>query len=568
MLRQLSLIALLLLSSPAAAERILSYHSDIEVHADGSMDVTETIRVVVEHDQVRHGIYRDFPTRYEDRLGNDVTVAFEMLGARRDGRAEPYSVKGRINGVRVYLGSERSMAPLGEVTYEIHYRTDRQLGYFGERDELYWNVNGNGWDFPIDSASATVRLPGPVAAQEITTSVYTGGYGSREGVATASVDPDGDVRFETSRGLGPHQGLTIAVDWPAGLVARPTTLDRVGYFFADNAGALVAVAGFALFLWYLIWVWSRVGRDPEAGPIFPHYEPPEGLSAAAVRYLDHMGFDSRAFTATIVSLAVKGRLRIHEDEDGEYTLERRDDPPQDQPLSPGEEAVQQALLSSHSTLTLDQENNATFRRAQTALQAALKRGYEAANFETNGVYLVPAVLIGVGTVVLALILGSPLFAVPTGVVMLPLLALFGYLLKAPTRPGRQLMDRIEGFQLYLSVAEKDELELKNPPEKTPALFERYLPYAIALGAAEAWGSRFESVLLASSRGDDGVHGYHPYWYVGSNFSAMRTASFTASLSSSFSTAISAASTPPGSQPGSGGGGFSGGGGGGGGGGGW
>ena len=47
----------------------------------------------------------------------------------------------------------------GEHTYSLRYRSDRQIGFFASRDELYWNVTGNGWAFPIDSASATVRLP-------------------------------------------------------------------------------------------------------------------------------------------------------------------------------------------------------------------------------------------------------------------------------------------------------------------------------------------------------------------------------------------------------------------------
>ena len=73
-------------------------------------------------------------------------------------------------------------------------------------------------------------------------------------------------------------------------------------------------------------------------------------------------------------------------------------------------------------------------------------------------------------------------------------ALFYHLLKAPTLSGRKIMDQIEGFKLYLSVAEKDRLNLLNPPEKTPALFEKYLPYALALDVENAWSEQFAEVL--------------------------------------------------------------------------
>jgi uncharacterized membrane protein len=144
-------------------------------------------------------------------------------------------------------------------------------------------------------------------------------------------------------------------------------------------------------------------------------------------------------------------------------------------------------------------------------------------------------------------------------------ALFYHLLKAPTLSGRKIMDQIEGFKLYLSVAEKDRLNLLNPPEKTPALFEKYLPYALALNVENAWSEQFAEVLAQAGTE---AQPYSPTWYSGSSWDSSRTSSFSDSLGSSFAGAISSSSTAPGSSSGSGGGGSSGGGGGGGGGSGW
>ena len=144
-------------------------------------------------------------------------------------------------------------------------------------------------------------------------------------------------------------------------------------------------------------------------------------------------------------------------------------------------------------------------------------------------------------------------------------ALFYHLLKAPTLSGRKIMDQIEGFKLYLSVAEKDRLNLLNPPEKTPALFEKYLPFALALDVENAWSEQFSDVL---AKAGTETQPYSPVWYSGHSWDNFQTSRFSDSLGGSFAGAISSSSSPPGSSSGSGGGGFSGGGGGGGGGSGW
>jgi len=141
--------------------------------------------------------------------------------------------------------------------------------------------------------------------------------------------------------------------------------------------------------------------------------------------------------------------------------------------------------------------------------------------------------------------------------------LFYHLLKAPTLLGRKIMDQIDGFKMYLGVAEKDQIYSMQEPDKSPELFESYLPYALALGVENQWAEKF-SDILAGIKGDD----YRPVWYNGTSWSTLGASGFASSLSSSFASTISSSSTAPGSSSGGGGGGFSGGGGGGGGGGGW
>ena len=145
-------------------------------------------------------------------------------------------------------------------------------------------------------------------------------------------------------------------------------------------------------------------------------------------------------------------------------------------------------------------------------------------------------------------------------------ALFAWLLKAPTLSGRKIMDRLEGLGMYLSVAEKDRLNMFNPPEKTPELFEKLLPWALTLDVEQQWCEQFADIL---DQAGSEQQQYHPAWY--SSNRGFSSHSFSSALGGSLAASISSSSVAPGSSSGfssGGGGGSSGGGGGGGGGGGW
>ena len=147
-----------------------------------------------------------------------------------------------------------------------------------------------------------------------------------------------------------------------------------------------------------------------------------------------------------------------------------------------------------------------------------------------------------------------------------LFILFSYLLKAPTPFGQKILDEIEGFRLYLSIAEEHRLDILHPPEKTPQLFEKLLPYAIALGVENQWAEQFSSILSRSANEKDA---YQPDWFTGNTRHSYRASSFSSALGTGLASSVASAATAPGSSS-SGGisGGGAGGGGGGGGGGGW
>lgn len=625
----------------ASSERILDYKSEITINKDSTMDVIERITVRCEGINIIHGIYRDFPTRYKDKYGVSRKVRFDVFWVRRDNKTEPYEVSGLTNGRRVKIGDENVFLQPGNVyTYTIKYRTDRQLGYFPDHDELYWNVTGNGWDFTIDKVKATVILPSRaiIPDYKIKLKGYTGPQGEDGTDYKSSIDPwTEDVVFESTRPLNSFEGMSIVVGFPKGYVHEPTKKEKIRYFIEDNFASIIGLIGLLILLVYYLSAWFSEGKDIPKGTIIPLFEPPEDLSPGAVRYIKRMGYDNKVFAATVINLAVKGYLTI-EDVKKTYVLKKKMDlgSLEQGDFSLEEKFIARKLDAEGGYLELENTNHEAISDMIKELYKRLKSYYEGKYFVSN----IPYVIFGVVLSVLAfvcMILGmlyynqgddlfSFLFGAVFGVVGISIflflglphwriaiaggkgafqavgtalfatffLVMFGgfgmlvfffqgssllgmvialyaginilfyHLMKAPTQSGRKILDQIDGFRMYLSCAEKDRLNILNPPEKTPELFEKYLPYALALGVEQRWSEEFAEVLEKAQL--DGS--YNPVWYSGAGFHSMSTSHFTSSLGSGMTSMISSSSMAPGSSSGFGGGGGSGGGGGGGGGGGW
>lgn len=610
----------------SAEETILSFHSHIEVQQNGDLLVTETLRVSSEQKKIRHGVYRDFPQLYRGNWGLREKRVFDVLDVTRDGASEPYTVEKHEAGARLRIGSKQVVLPRGVHKFVIRYRTNRQLTTFPSHDELYWNVTGNEWEFPILEAHAEVALPEGIEITGI--EGYLGAKGSKE----RPVSPVADEALSLSAGrfLAPGEGFTIVATWAAKSLQPAAYPSATSILFQDNP-FLLAGAGLLLvmFGWHL-YVWIRVGRDPAPGLVIPQFDPPPGWSPAAVRMLTRMGFDNICFSAAVMGLAVKKRLSIGGTQ--EKTILRRTENSTQEALGEDEEALFRALLGTSESLDLVPANHRTVSAGRSALQGALETALKKSHFRTNLRYWVPGLLLGIAAVGL-LLLGSPqpeeagfmvlwlsiwtagtgillsavisgfrsgkwwaalpkaLFALPFvigwigGVVFLFLSAglfvsvafvaaallniFFFHWNKAPTKQGRKVLDHIDGFRHYLSVAEEDRLSGFQGPEKTPELFEKFLPYAHALDVEQAWSQKFTAILAAAATSPDGTAtSYRPSFYNGSHAGfggAMTAAALGGALSSALTTA---SASPSSSGSGSGGGGSSGGGGGGGGGGGW
>jgi hypothetical protein len=366
--------------------------------------------------------------------------------------------------------------------------------------------------------------------------------------------------------------LTIVLSFPKGIVAEPTHGERAGWLLADNRGVLAALAGFGLLLFYVVRRWRQVGRDPRAGVVIARYEPPVGRSPAELRYLKRRRYDMRCFTSDLLTSAVEGRVRIERKDrllrSDLWRLERVDGGAEAR--FPSAAALLAGLFPSGAgSLELKKKNSTLLTKAWLVHAMSLKERLHGSHFKRNIGSIVVAIAIGIATAVIAMGIsgggGVPLIIGIVALMALVVLA-FARLVEAPTLEGRKLLDETAGLELYLSVAERDELAGIRGPSAPPPLdaarYETLLPYAVALDVEEAWTKKFTAAVGAAAAAEATAR---MAWYHGAGTHDL--GGLVKAVSSGLSSSIASASTPPGSSSGSGGGGFSGGGGGGGGGGG-
>jgi uncharacterized membrane protein YgcG len=559
-------LVLLAFAAPAlAVEQINSFDVLIEVERNGDIVVTETIDVTAEGVDIRRGIFRDLP-RYYTQDGVRYATNYHILRVTRDGQEEPYDTSTDGNAFKIRVGDEDVIIENGAHQYVLRYRVDNQVRYFEDHDEIYWNATGNYWSFPIKTARATIVLP--AGATITSTDGYTGAYGV-SGQDYAYQQDGGRHVFRTTRVLNALEGLSVSLSFAKGLIDPPSATDA-GALWWQRYGALgILLASLGGLFFFLYRSWDRVGRDPTKGPVFPRYEAPKGYSPAAVHYIYNRALSgNRALIATLMNLAVKGRITIDaSDKKRTHLTEKSSGARTD--VTDEDRALEARIFADGSTKTLGQKYDSGFTSAYTAFQQALSRNYGSTYFRWNALYTVLSLILSIIIVVVAIVLTVNWTMWHTIAILLIAVMniAFMYFMPSATPKGQQVRTEIEGFKLYLETAEKLQLNAvqpgsEAPPPMTTERYERFLPYAVALGVEEPWTKHFERLL------PEEAERYQPAWS-GGHFSGSRSlAGVSSALVANMSTGVSSAMPQSSSSSGSGGGGFSGGGGGGGGGGGW
>ena len=564
------LIGILLLLSAAAAladEKIQSFDVLIQVDPNGDFTITETIRVDVEGDQISRGIYRDIP-RFLDHDGRKIPQKIDVQSVTRNGKKEPFDVNNRFNVRRIKIGDKDIYLPHTTHTYEIRYRMNNQIRRFDEADEVYWNVTGNYWKFPIESASAIIQMPGSPTVLE--RNVYTGSQGST-GQGAQFGQTGSHVAVRTTKPLGKSEGMTVSVRYAKGAIQAPSEVQKFGLWWLINGASVIAALSFLGLLGYYLTSWSKVGRDPAKDPVYPRYHPPADYSPGAVAHIYKRGMPgNEALMAALISLGIKKHMHI--DAGKRQTILVRQRSGNSALLSGDESVLMDRLFGKYEsdTLTLKRKYNATFTKAVEKHGKHLSKKFGSQYFKYNGAYIASGIIMSALAVFVAFkqLTGdpSPIFI---GAVMIIVLLnlLFIVLLPAPTIKGQKIRGEIEGLKLFIKTAEKQKMDAVNiyGEDLPPMSVERYeelLPYAIALGVEKPWSKHFEKTLPVDAER------YDPTWSSGSYRDFGSMSKMTDHMVSNLASSAQHAQPQSSSSSGGGGGGFSGGGGGGGGGGGW
>jgi hypothetical protein len=461
-----------------------------------------------------------------------------------------------------------------------------EAGTWEKQAELYWNVNGDQWDTSSTKIAFAVSFPDPPKAGA-RARVFFGPYGSYDsdtfdrqvidapGPKTGTVVTFSETALQVRRTAptDAYSGMTFALSLPAGTIDRPTFLKQALWLVRPNLG-------FTVPLWALLgmgFFWARFGRDPKGGAIAVQFDPPDGLSGPEAGAMLDEHVHQRDVVAGIFSLAVKGFLTMTPTEEGlifkkrgaTLRLTEGGDP---RALTPFETKLLSLLkkcgtdidttdMRTHVAPSLGDLHNKLY-------DSLVDHGYYSKAPNTvRGAWSVGGI-VAVGLLGFLFVWSSPfgnvMPSIVGGIVGAIIVLIFARSMPRRTAAGAKARDQVLGFHEFIQRARGQEFEWMSKKQPDMALFETFLPHAVAFGLVQEWAGAFEGYLKEM-----------PNWYnapPGTTFRPMYFASDIGDISNGFA---AAAATPPRSSGASGGssgfssgGGFSGGGFGGGGGGSW
>lgn len=537
--------------------RIENFQSETIVMPDGTIDVTETIQAHFLGGPW-HGLYRTIPVEYVTPQGLNYSLFLDVKRvADGSGRALKYetSRERHYRKLKIYIPD----ADNSTQKISIEYSVSDALRFFEDHDELYWNVTGDEWDIPIQSASARIILP--EGTTNIRANVFTGAYRSRAQNADVDVAGNG-VEVRTRERLHLHEGLTVAVAFDKGFVREPTTASKVALFFHSNWPLGIPIAVFAVM--FYLW-WTR-GRDPRLRPIAAQYEPPDQLTPGEVGTLVDNSADMRDITASIVDLAVRGYIVIEEHQkermlglmhDKDYNFIVHKDRAEWTKLKPHEQGLLDGLFTTGTvgeSVSMSSLENHFYTNLpgikSNIFSSLVTDGYYSRRPDSvRSAYIAAGVVIGFLLLFGGLKIASsegmaPLAFIIAGIASGAIICGFGWFMPAHTEQGTRALEGVLGFEDFLVHVESDRF---NRTIKTPEMFEKFLPFAMALGVEKNWSRAFQGIMTQP-----------PQWYRGSSYGPnFYPMTFTNDLSYMSSRAGNVMTSAPRSSGGSG---FSGGGG--------
>jgi uncharacterized membrane protein len=535
--------------SAQSTESIQSFNSYININKDGTIDVTEQIKYNFGTNQ-KHGIYRNIPIIKTNQEGKRFKLSIENISAT-DQNKIPYTVSVESSGdyKKIKIGDANKFVT-GLKDYYISYKISGAITYFSDHDELYWNVTGNEWDVPIESALSTVYLAGGSDADKITTTCFTGLKG--ESKRDCEIKNAGaNTNFSTLTSLSPKEGITIVYGFPKGKISvlEPKK---------DNSGIIsliiFSIIGLVYLYWTLVypirifikWYKDRRHTKKEQRIVTAWFSSPKTLDKRTMRPVEvgaliDKSVDHQDFTATIIDLAERGYLKITSlDKEDKFSFQKKKDFLDDKNLVSFEKEAMEILFGTSDETTLDELKSSLtlpkkiedFKKGVMRCLTLENKLFEEDPYKVSMFYSIISVFAFIT------------LSFPLAIIAL----LFGR--KSARRSDLGIEKYSEAYSLRNFLISQD--EQLNFQAQNQMFFEKLLPYATAFGVEKIWAKRFADLKLKPTD-----------WYEGNLNNVTSYILISSALNSSVAHTVSSSSSSSGFSSGFSGGSSGGGGGGGG-----
>lgn len=564
-------------STTQAEEYIKAFDAAITINQDSSVSIEESI--VYFTDEPKHGIFRYIPYLVRSEMDLKMTRISDISVIDEFNNPIPFT-QSTSNEFREFKIGDPNTTFEGDKTYVIRYRVSQAIERFTEHDELYWDITGEGWEFPIQASRARINSP---YASITKVECFSGSVGSDDGQCDSEINDDNHASFTYDQPIGYGENFTVAIS-----LKRPnqllfpkisSSIDKV--WINRIAYLLASLPLISMFL-----MWHKYGRDYVA--ISPNvfnadstqpqrkkgvfetfrvpfvYEPLSISPGEAGVMLDEKA-DANDVIAEIVELARKKYLSIEFIEKkgifgkSDYALVKLKE--NDDQLTKAQHYLHTHLFSGQDRVNLSKLKGSFYQHFEKTKQL-LEQSVTAHHYftekisQSRSIGILVAIMANsiVGVLLFFMIFLTQSFAFMWPFILgLSISLVLGWNLAQKTSIGTNAMLQAKGLKETLRLA-----KWRNEIKEKHLFIEAIIPYSIALGVIDK---------LSKDMDDLGIK---PPEYISRGFTNGTTLNaFTSGFSSSATSSLAYNPASSSRSSGSGfSGGFSGGGGGGGGGGSW
>ena len=531
---------------------IKSFHTDIDIQADGTFSVRETIDIFF--NEKRRGIYRLIPYQYRIK-GDKYNIKISDIkieGEKTKISNENGNKKIRIGHPDVFIE--------GHKTYYINYTVAKALLEHEDAFEFYWNLTGNEWDVPIEVASFNISYPVDIILQEKDIKIFADDYGSEFTAVDYNISHN-QLNGKSTRVLKAGEGISVSsyID-SKHINISPTSLRQLEIPKVYPKDFYFPLP--ALILGWFLWFWKRTDRYKNPVEVDDQYYPPEDMGPTEVGAFHDYQVNNRDLLALIPKWGNEGLIKLEsipkEDEKFDIYFHKENEINTSVPLY--EQELFNGLFENNNVIFLEDLKNKFYKifsasKSNFSKDIILNKLYD--SHSKNKFHNPWSIILWLGLIILGAVCFAAFHFWVSGALLM-ILAIAGIFITF-SRPkfserGFRIHNHLRGLEQFLKDPEGSQIQ--ELVEKDPNYLEKMFPYVVAFGLDEKWNSKLKTIEGISS---------NPSWYYESGNSNSNIGSFSKafspkSIESAF-TSSPASNSTGGGVSGSSGGGFGGGGGG-------